>query len=245
MSKRKPTDDPRQATFGFFMPTRAETGKPQAQAEDFDLAIREAVAETLTTDNGSSKSQGQVHENRLKEVVKTDNDLLCESLNDGPVAWLTEWNFPGAARPRVWRDHTDAPDEKAQAERDEKLYLMGFDPTPEYVQDTYGQGWVKRASPATTAPAPDTSTPSFAEPALARDAADDLTDQLDAVAGPEMDKLIAELGRTLDDATDLATVEKRLLEIGAALPVDGLAKTIGDGMVVAALTGREDIANGG
>jgi len=48
MSKRKPTDDPRQATFGFFMPTPAETGKPEAQAEDFDLAIREAVAETLT-----------------------------------------------------------------------------------------------------------------------------------------------------------------------------------------------------
>ena len=50
MSKRKPADDPRQATFGFFMPsTPAETGKTEAPAEDFDLAIREAVAETLAS----------------------------------------------------------------------------------------------------------------------------------------------------------------------------------------------------
>lgn len=210
------------------------------------------LSQTMTTDNGSSKAQGQIHENRLKEVVKSDNDLLFESLNEGPVAWLTAWNFPGAARPRVWRDHTDTPDEKAQAERDEKLYLMGYEPTPEYVQDTYGPGWVKRASAtvpaqigADTAAKTAADTPSFAEPGAARDPADDITDQLDALAGPAMDALIDELGRMLDGATDLATVEKRLLEIGATLPVDDLAKTIGEGLAVANLTGREEMANGG
>ncbi len=211
------------------------------------------LSQTMTTDNGSSKAQGQVHENRLKDVVKSDNDLLCESLNDGPVAWLTAWNFPTAARPRVYRDHTDAPDEKAQSERDKNLYELGYDPTPEYIQDTYGPGWVKR--PAATVPAQigatTTATPptpaDFAEGdgTPARDAADDLTDQMEVLAGDALSAMIDELGRVLDDATDLADVEKRLLEIGAAMPVDDLAKTLGDGLAVANLKGREDMANDG
>ena len=38
-----------------------------------------------------------------QELIKADADLLCESFNRGPARWLTEWNYPGAASPRVFR----------------------------------------------------------------------------------------------------------------------------------------------
>jgi hypothetical protein len=71
----------------------------------------------MTTDDGSSRSQAEVHKGVADWVVKSDADLLCESFNRGPVAWLTEWNFPGAQPPRVWRHTEPAENLQARAER--------------------------------------------------------------------------------------------------------------------------------
>lgn len=213
--------------------------------------LNEAIAkiiltQTMTTDDGSSKAQGQVHEDRLLDLVKEDNDLLCESFNNSVAVWLTAWNFPGAEPPKVWRDHSQPEDMEARTKRDTAIVGMGYQPTMDYIQQTYGPGWVKTTAPAQIGAAPTADTPSFAEAGAARrDAADDITDQVEVIAGPALDALIDGLGRLLDGADDLATVEKRLLEIGAGLPVDDLAQTIGDGLVVAELTGRQAVANDG
>lgn len=107
------------------------------------------VGQTMTTDNGSSRAQGEVHERVAQKIVEADADLLAESFNSGPVKWWTEWNFPTAVPPKVYRV-TEAPEDlNSRAERDTKIHAMGFDPTEEYVEEHYGEGWVKRA------PAPD------------------------------------------------------------------------------------------
>ncbi|MFV9531247.1 phage portal protein family protein [Pseudomonas aeruginosa] len=45
------------------------------------------------------------------DLVKAAADLICESFNQGPARWLTEWNFPALSRhaftgssknPRTW-----------------------------------------------------------------------------------------------------------------------------------------------
>ncbi|KAB2888391.1 MAG: DUF935 family protein, partial [Desulfobulbaceae bacterium] len=90
------------------------------------------VGQTMTTDNGSSRSQAEVHMDVRQDIVKADADLICESFNLGPARWLTEWNFPGAAPPRVWRRVEDAPDLKAIAERDGAIARLGYKPTLAY-----------------------------------------------------------------------------------------------------------------
>lgn len=125
--------------------TRSGTATYQELLNAMDAAISKIIlSQTMTTDNGSSRSQAQVHEGVRDLVVKSDADLLCQTWNAGPATWLTEWNFPGAAVPRVWRN-TEPPDDlTARAERDTKIYALGFEPTEDYVKDTYGDGWVKR-----------------------------------------------------------------------------------------------------
>lgn len=111
-----------------------------------DSAISKIVlSQTMTTDNGSSRSQSETHADVRDKVVKSDADLICGSFNRGPAAWLTEWNFPGAAVPKVWRN-TDPPEDlKTRAERDGKIHALGYEPTEEYIKETYGDGWKKKA----------------------------------------------------------------------------------------------------
>jgi len=102
------------------------------------------VGQTMTTDNGSSKSQAEVHEGVARRLIAADSDLLCGSFNEGPVRWWTEWNFPGALPPRVYRQTAAPEDMNQRAERDGKIHALGFDPTEQYIRETYGEGWKKR-----------------------------------------------------------------------------------------------------
>jgi phage gp29-like protein len=122
----------------------ASTYKDMTEAMDAALA-KIILSQTMTTDDGSSRSQAQVHEGVRDLVVKSDADMVCSSFSRQVVAWLTEWNFPGAAPPRVWRNVTPPEDLNQRAERDTKIYGLGFEPTADYITEVYGDGWRKRA----------------------------------------------------------------------------------------------------
>lgn len=113
-----------------------------------DAAISKiVVGQTMTTDNGSSKSQAEVHAGVAQKIVESDSDILCGTFNAGPAKWWCEWNFPGAKTPRVYR-HTKPPEDlSARAERDSKIYALGFEPEDSYILETYGPGWKKRQAP--------------------------------------------------------------------------------------------------
>lgn len=103
------------------------------------------LSQNMTTEDGSSRAQGEVHMDVRQDVVKGDADLTCESLNDGPIRWLTEWNHPGATPPKVWRVIEKPEDLKAAAERDKTLHDIGWTPTEERITDTYGPGYERRS----------------------------------------------------------------------------------------------------
>lgn len=114
-----------------------------------DAAIAKVVlSQTMTTDNGSSRSQGEVHEGVKEDVVKADADLVCSSFNAGPARWLTDWNYPGATPPKLWRRIEPPEDLDKLADRDTKIFALGFEPSADYIRDTYGEGWTKSAPPA-------------------------------------------------------------------------------------------------
>lgn len=120
------------------------------------------LTQTMTTDNGSSLSQSKVHERGELKLVKSDADLEDESFTQGPAKWLTEWNFPGAATPRVYRDFEEPADLVARAQRDKTLNDMGWRLRTDRVADIYGDDYeyVAPAAPsgdlATTPDAPTT-----------------------------------------------------------------------------------------
>ena len=116
-------------------------------------AMDEAIAkvilgQTMTTENGSSRAQAEVHLSVRQDIVEADADLLCGSFNQGPVKWWCEWNFPGATPPRVYRQ-TEVPEDLAKrAERDSKIFALGYEPDEAYILKTYGEGWSKKQAPA-------------------------------------------------------------------------------------------------
>ena len=112
-----------------------------ADYETMHKAMNEAISkivvgQTMTTDSGSSLSQAQVHAGVAQKIVQADSDLLCGSFNAGPVKWWTEFNFPGATPPRVFRHTKPQEDLNSRAERDTKIKSLGYSPTDEYITET-------------------------------------------------------------------------------------------------------------
>ncbi len=128
--------------------TRSGSADYASMHDAMNAAISKiVVGQTMTTDNGGSRAQGEVHERVAQKIVEADSDLLCGSFNDGPVRWWTEFNFPGAVPPRVYRQ-TEAPENLLErADRDTKISSLGFEPTEEYIQSTYGEGWQRKSDP--------------------------------------------------------------------------------------------------
>ena len=113
-----------------------------------DEAIAKIVlSQTMTTQDGSSNSQAQVHAGVKLEVVKSDADLLSDSFNAGPARWFTDWRYgTDVASPRVMRDVEEEIDTRNQAETDKIHLENGWERTDESFRDTYGDGYVRTAA---------------------------------------------------------------------------------------------------
>lgn len=137
----------------------------QAVCRYMDGAIAKIIlSQTMTTDNGSSRSQAQVHADVKLEIVKADADLLTDSMAEGPARWWTDVNYgPDVAAPRVVRVVEEPTDLKAEAETDEILGRMGWELTDEAFADKYGEGYVRAPKPAQ----PPVTQPDAQPPAVA------------------------------------------------------------------------------
>lgn len=133
---------------------RSGTSSYGEMATYMDGAIAKVVlSQTMTTDNGSSLSQAQVHGGVKMEVVKSDADLFCDGFNKGPVAWWHAFNFgAGVAQPRVIRKVEEEIDLKVTADTDKVLDEMGWERTDESFKETYGDGYQRKATPAPVNP---------------------------------------------------------------------------------------------
>ncbi|MBF0417531.1 MAG: DUF935 family protein [Magnetococcales bacterium] len=120
----------------------------QVSYESFIDRMNAAIAkvtlsQTMTTDATGGQYKADVHKHVRNEVVKADADLICDSFNRSVGAWLTEWNFPEARPPKVWRRVSEDQDLRPIVERDRMLFEMGLRPSDAYIRATYGDGWVR------------------------------------------------------------------------------------------------------
>lgn len=224
------------------------------------------LSQTMTTDNGSSKAQGQVHADVKLEVVEADADLLSDTFNSGPARWWTDLNYGAdVASPMVVRVVEKEDDLKTAAETDKALAELGWVRTDESFKDRYGDGYVRAATlppaalavPAPTGTPANDDTPPVEEGqvdpaiALAEQAAaatrDDIDDAVDAAMADE--------GWTASAAAMIAPLVDRLRSSGSvedaiaileAAAADDAAERLAERMAratfaaqVQALTGSE------
>jgi len=217
--------------------------------DTMDATIAQAVIGQVASSQGTpgrlgnDDLQGDVRD----DLVKADADLKCESLNLGPVRWLTRWNFPDADPPRVYRVTEEDEDLGERAKRDETIYRLGFKPSLDYVHSTYGGEWVERA------PSPEDSlidippmpppAPAFAAPAAERDRVDQLAPLLQAAAQPVVDDLVERARRLVRASGSLDEVRDALPSLFGDEPPARLTSAIQDGIAVARLAGQSDASD--
>ena len=110
--------------------------------EALNTAISTVIlSQSMTSESGSSLSQAQVHQDVGNSVMQSDEAIISESFNRTIAKWLTEWNFPSAAIPKIKRQLESSPTPKERAETDKLVVDMGYPLNNEYVVATYGEGF--------------------------------------------------------------------------------------------------------
>ncbi len=134
----------------FIQAARNGTGDYKELCRYMDEAIAKIIlSQTMTTQDGSSLSQAQVHAGVKLDVVKADADLICESFNAGPARWWTDFNYgPDVAAPQLIRMVEEEADLQRLATVDQSLSEMGWVRSEESFKDTYGDGYERKGKAA-------------------------------------------------------------------------------------------------
>lgn len=95
------------------------------------------LGQTMTMDNGSSKSQGEVHERVSDEIADEDAEFILDIINDELLPRLRTHGFPIADTDEMeWDDSYEySPEEMKEIEA---LLLQYYNINPEYFKEKYG-----------------------------------------------------------------------------------------------------------
>lgn len=245
---------------GFEIQILEASGKGTASYEEFlkywdDAIAKIILGQTGTTRQGQYAGTGDVLEGVKAEMIKADADLLCESFNRGPAVWLTEWNFPGAKAPRVWRRVVNARAARAEAERDRATYELGLELSEEEISRRYGDAWQRRAGASfsnigsNAGTSADSPGASFAEREdgeadREKDEPGELAGQLAEVADPHVSGMVEAIRRELDDVLagggSFAEFSARLSGLYPVLDTADLTEALEGAFLAANLAGRNN-----
>jgi hypothetical protein len=92
--------------------------------------------QTMTTENGSSKSQGTVHENTLEEVIFADEKKMLAFLNNRVVPAMRQLGYKIPDNAKIAVEITKDPNE--QIKIDIQLLGNGYVLKKDYIEETYG-----------------------------------------------------------------------------------------------------------
>ncbi|MFD3263342.1 DUF935 domain-containing protein [Phenylobacterium ferrooxidans] len=191
------------------------------------------LGQTMTTDDGASLAQGKVHFDVREELTDADIEELCESFQQGPARWLTEWNFPGAATPILRRPSPEDAERASRLtkERAETIKTMGeagYEPEDATLAELF-PGWTRKAAPQpptgdSVPPPPPTFSEGqvrsvlrhqlaalFAEPLADSDAADAFVEALDWE--PLIEPIAAAVEQVVAGSPTLEVAAERLAEV--------------------------------
>jgi len=221
---------------------RSGTADYKTLHDTMDATIAKVVLGQSASSEGTPGKLGSedLQSDVRADIVKADADLICESFNLGPVRWLTQFNFPDADPPRVFRVLDEPEDASALAERDSKIFALGFVPGLDYVRETYGDHWTPAQPGLTSGSLPI----AFAANSDAARQHDNYLDNLIAAladqAGPITDDWIARIRADVLAASSADDLLGRLSLLLADLPLDKLGGIIEQASGVAHRAGVSD-----
>lgn len=135
------------APFGVFpLGTEVEI-KENAKSDSFNVFFQKIKAldselsklvlhQTMTTDNGSSKAQGNVHENTLNELIYADEKKMISFLNGRLVPAMRKLGYTIPENAKIMVEKTTDPGK--QIEIDSVLLANGIRLKKDYIEKTYG-----------------------------------------------------------------------------------------------------------
>ena len=226
--------------------TRSGSADYVALVDRMDRAIAKVVMGQVASSEGTpgrlgnDDLQGDVRE----DLIKADADLICESFNRSIVRWLTEWNFPGAAIPSVYRKVSPDEDLSERATRDKTIVEMGFKPTLGYIHENYGEGWQEKQAeaPAPTVPVlPGQDQPaSFAESNQLTPPSQMLPQAEQVMAAP-VNAWLSQIRTVVDNAKSLEALRDDLLKLYPEMTLDQYAAALAEVTAASLLAGRNEI----
>lgn len=219
----------------------------EALARYMDEQISETVlGETLSTNmrGGGSLAAAKTHNEVRIELSKADSDLLSGTLNGTVLRWITELNVPGARPPKLWRSFDEPEDLVARANRDKTVFDMGYRPTPDYITQVYGDGWVPAVAPRPQLlKDPAGKVAAFAAPGQP-DLVDALADRAGREASSAMEDIIAPIRKLAMSAPSLEALRDGLIDLYPG--ADGVAfqRMMQEALAAATLGGRFEVHDG-
>lgn len=204
------------------------------------------LGQTMTTDDGSSQAQANVHNEVRLDILKADARQLENTLNRDLARPYIDLNYgPQKAYPRIQLPVADPEDTAALVDALDKLIPLGLKVRMSEVRDKLnlsdpkdGDELLAAPSPASTPalPAPEPDMQAAKQPALNReqtatasqDEIDSLTDELLDNWQPQMAGIIDPLRQLLDDAQDIDEFRARLPELLEQMDASELVNQLAD-----------------
>lgn len=207
-----------------------------------------------TTEASSNKASATAGLEVADDLRDGDAEIIAAAINQ-MIRWTVQRNWANAKAP-VFSFWDQESQDQLQAGRDKSNYEAGARFTNDYWMRAYGyqegdlqaveaQGAAPAASPVKIPAIADTDVvPAFAEASAAFVPPDaQLADQLASAAGPAMAALIAGIGKMVEQAADLPSLQTTLLNAYGDLDTDDLTRLMSAAFALAELKGMADVAN--
>ena len=204
-----------------------------------NTAISKSIlGQSMTIEDGTSRSFGKTMLEIRAERAVMDDDMVSGSFNRQIVPFLIESNFKGAKMPKVYRDLEVREDMEAQSRADIRVFNLGYEPTQDYIEKTYGKGWEKSERPTALKPEegafqnrPDGNVSDANTSVTEKNSVKDFADLLD-VPGIEFSDDFTTGQRMVDEIADEASkklpqaLDKMIVPVMDFMAKNGIEKTI-------------------
>lgn len=184
-------------------------------------------------------------ENEVRlELVKADADLISDTLNTQLIPWIVDYNLPGAGYPKVSRVIEEPVDKEALASTFKTIFDMGYQPSPQLIEDNFGTGWEMK--PQSKVTAGDTQKPvAFAAEDLPTDQlmVDAFIENLGIVLDPISKGAVQVIFSAVNKSVSHADALHALTEIAPDVPLEDLQTALARALFVADTFGRLSVQN--
>lgn len=208
------------------------------------------LGQTMTTDNGSSRAQAEVHNEVKHDIERSDAKALAATLNRQLVQPMINLNFGIQKKyPRIRIGRTENVDIEQIVNSADKLVRMGVKVSEKDVREK--AGFAAPESDEDTLRLPSTGQNEQQKPETEQDTAaqkrhshDDELDALAETASEDWEEIMSPMKTMIEKAANESgsyeEFSQKLLEMAADLGDEALAEKIAEGNFIASLAGQVD-----